>query len=559
MTKKKISSLLLTISLVTVLGACSITDDSAKTEDSQTEEEVYEPEPDPEASQISSYNHDFLDDQKAIEKEIQKDYEKGSYNLEDPFVKLDPYDAAPLSALIIFETEEASSIQLTIGLGKDEEVISKNFDEEKKKHELPVLGLYPDKENTVKIEATNSRGETEETKIKIKTDALPQDFMKTELINTHPENMENGLTFMVPNIGTLYAVDSNADVRWYSSIKTRIVFNKLKNGHYLQTAFSEEDENYKYLMERDFLGKLYHAYNIEVEDYDGQNIIHHDVVEMASGNFLATTHEPNSKYVEDHMHEIDRETGITTQEMNVRDSFPEKSYTEYDGKNADNNDWLHQNAIWPDDDGKSILISGRSQDAILKLDYPTGDIEWILAANEDWPEEYQDYLLEPIGEVDFPAGQHAVKVIDNPEIEEQEELKDIILFDNNALITRGDKEASGQYSQAIRYRINEKEKTVEQTWDYGKEHGEDFHSSIIGNVQYLYEQDNIILNSGAIDDEKYGTDRYGKIVEVDALDNDSGEIFEVDVYGSGEAAGNYIYRAYRYPLYSKEWNYELAN
>lgn len=558
MAKKKIAPLLLILSLLTTLGACSTNDEPKEADDSGTEE-VYDPEANPDASQISSYNNEFLEEQKKMEKEIKKDYDKDSYSLENPFIKLDPYNAAPLSALVLFETKEPSSIQLTIGLEKDEEVISKTFDEKKKKHELPILGLYPGKENTIKLKATNSKGEIEESTIQIETDPLPHDFMMTKLINSSPRSMESGLTFMVPSAGKIYAVDSNADVRWYSSINTRLVFNMIKNGHYLQTAYSKENEAYSYLMERDFLGKLYNAYNIKIDGYESNNLIHHDVVEMVNGNLLATTHEPNSKYIEDHMHEIDKKTGITTQEINVRELFPEEASAEYDGKNADKNDWLHQNAIWPDDNSQSILISGRSQDAILKLAYPSGDIEWILAVNEDWPEEYQDYLLEPIGDVDFPAGQHAVKVVDNPEIEDQEELKDIILFDNNALITRGDKEASEQYSQAIRYRINEEEKTVEQTWDYGKERGKDFFSSIIGNVQYLYEEDNIILNSGAIKEEKYDTDHYGKIIEVDALDDDSGEIFEADVYGRGDVADNYIYRAYRYPIYPNNWYYELSN
>src|SRR5690625_5891783 len=71
--------------------------------------------------------------------------------------------------------------------------------------------------------------------------------------------------------------------------------------------------------------------------------------------------------------------------------------------------------------------------------------------------------------------------------------------------------------------------TIEETWNYGKDRGKEFYSHIIGNVQYLYDQDNIILNSGATEDDDSPTGTTGRIVEVDANDPDSGEIFELEV------------------------------
>src|SRR5699024_4985948 len=118
---------------------------------------------------------------------------------------------------------------------------------------------------------------------------------------------------------------------------------------------------------------------VEIEGYEKSNIIHHDIIELPSGNLLATTHEPNGEYIRDQMIEIDRSTGETRRFINGRDLFPSEAYEEYTGKNADENDWFHQNAIMFDNRSNSILISARSQDAILKTSYPDADIEWILA------------------------------------------------------------------------------------------------------------------------------------------------------------------------------------
>ena len=555
--------MLFSFMLVLFIGitACS-NDQDEKTKDDSTDkpkkEQVFDPKPDPDAKQISSYNEERMDEQKKKDKDILSEYKKGQYTYDDPFIKVDPYDASPLSALVMFETKSPTTVKVTVGHEKYEEPVTNEWKEAKKSHEIPVLGLYPDKENKVTLEITNQSGKTAKTELTIKTDPLPDDFMETTLTEAHQEDMEDGLTYIVPTSGYLYAVDANADVRWYSSLRSRLVYTQLKNGHYVQTTRKDDESQYNELIELDKLGKMYHAYTIDIEGYEDDNLIHHDVIELPNGNLLATVHEPGSEYEEDHMSEIDRKTGKTTQEINLRDVMPDQAPDEYDGKNAERNDWIHQNAVWFDEEDDSILVSGRSQDVILKMSYPNGKLKWILGADEKWPDEYKDYVLKPKGDVDFPAGQHAMKIVDHGDDKGKPHIKDIILFDNNEVFTRGDEEASEQYSQAIRYEVNEKEKTVKETWSYGKERGKDFFSRIIGNVQYLYDQDNLLLNSGATEDVNSPTGTTGKVVEVDATDSDSEPIFELEIRGKTEDAVEYTYRAWRLPLYpKKEWHFQL--
>lgn len=548
---------LLALSMLLILGACSDEDGEAKEDDEEVE--IYAPEPDENATQISTYNEERLMDQAKLEEELITEYNQGNYTFDDPFIKVDPYDTSPLSALVMFETDEPMQVRVTTGANEGEEEIVELWDEPNTSHEIPVLGLYPGEENTVKIEIIDEDNQLKETEVVIETDPLPDDFLDTELVKAEPDKMENGLTFIVPTSGYLYAVDDQADVRWYSSLRSRLIFTRLSNGNFVQTTRADDATQYNELLELDMLGKIYNAYNIEIEGYDEDedNLIHHEVIEVPSGNLLATTHETNSDYIEDHMHEIDRDTGITTQEINLRDAMPEDAPDDYDGKNAEDGDWIHQNAIFYDESDNSILISGRSQDIIMKLSYPEGEVQWILGADEEWPEEYEQYLLEPQGDVKFPAGQHAMKIVDNPKYKDNPEMKDIILFDNNEVFTRGDRDVSKDYSQAIRYLINEEDMTVEETWSYGKDRGEEFFSHIIGNVQYLYEKDNIILNSGATDDPDSPTGVTGRVVEVDTSD-DPEVLYELAIRGKEEDAVKYTYRAWRFPLYPEaDWDYTL--
>src|SRR5699024_7657667 len=511
--------MLFSFMLVLFIGitACS-NDQDEKTKDDSTDkpkkEQVFDPKPDPDAKQISSYNEERMDEQKKKDKDILSEYKKGQYTYDDPFIKVDPYDASPLSALVMFETKSPTTVKVTVGHEKYEEPVTNEWKKAKKSHEIPVLGLYPDKENKVTLEITNQSGKTAKTELTIKTDPLPDDFMETTLTEAHQEDMEDGLTYIVPTSGYLYAVDANADVRWYSSKRSRVIFTHLDEGRYLQATRKDDEELYNELLELDMLGKLHNAYNIDIEGYTGDNnsLIHHEVVELPNNNLLATLHEPNSKYIEDHIVEIDRETDETTQEINLRDVMPEDAPDDYDAKNAEENDWIHHNALLFDESDESILVSARSQDVILKISYPDGELEWILGADEKWPDNYKKYLLEPKGDVKFPAGQHAVKIVDNPEFEDHPELKDIILFDNNEVFIRGDREESEEYSQAIRYTVNEEDMTIEETWNYGKDRGKEFYSHIIGNVQYLYDQDNIILNSVETEFDASPTGTTGRII-----------------------------------------------
>lgn len=570
MNRKKLFFICLMLMLGVMLTACTNDNNDEETQE-ETEDihkeiespdedagEPYDPEPNPEAAQVSSYNQDRLDEQADNEETILNEYYGDLHQLDNPYVKVDPYDTAPLTALVMFVTPRATQVKVTVGTGEDEQPIEKEWEDFKVNHEIPVLGLYPDQDNIVTIETTDRRGETKTSEVVIETDALPSNLADVELIESNPEEMESGLTFVTPTNGPVIGVDENADVRWYSSASNRLVFNRISNGNLIFMTKDEEASQYNELLETDMLGKIANAYNIEIEGYDDNNLVHHDIIELPNGNFLATTHEPNGDYVEDHMHEIDRETGETTQEINLRDIFPKDAPEDYEGKNEEKGDWVHQNAIWFDDSDNSILISGRSQDLIMKMSYPEGDIKWILGEHEKWPEDYEQYLLEPLSDdLKFPAGQHAMKLLDRQEDAGNDTIKNMILFDNNEVFTRGDEEVSGDYSRAVQYEIDEEEMTVDEIWSFGEERGEDFFSHIVGNVEYQYNTDNVLITSGAIDDDESPTGVQGRVVEADTLEDDH-VIFEIRLTGTEENGQKFTYRAIRLPLYPEEgWEFTI--
>lgn len=498
---------------------------------------------------------DLVDEQTTIEKQLKADSKDAT--LEKPYVKLNPYGTSPLTALLLFNTAEKMKITVEVeGGNADTTIKSEVGSEYTTEHEVAVLGLYADKANTVKISAVTQDGKKTEKTITIQTDKLPAEMPTIDVKTSDTKKMEqtgNQLTFITPSTKYAYGVDSNGDVRWYSTKYNSHVFKELENGHLLYlTKYDNADDTYSLLLETDYLGKVYHAYSMTTEAESEQSgsssksAIHHDAIELPSGNLLLTIND-DTKYMEDTMIEIDRQTGEVVKTIDLKDILPEEFYKDYKARSDGKVDWFHQNAIWYDESDDSIIISSRSQDTVMKIDYDSTKIKWILSDKEGWPDSYKKYLLNPIGDnFKYPAGQHAVEIL--PDQDDNSDTVDILLYDNNEVITRGDEDESGRYSEAVQYRINEKTKKVEMVFSFGKDLGEDYWTEIVGGARYMETTGNYLVNFGHRKDGKESS-----IIEV----NQAGEVvFEMNLTSFPESA--WAYRAERFSLYPASYDYKMT-
>ena len=109
------------------------------------------------------------------------EFEAGSYTLEHPLVKLNPYFISPLSAVVLFETEMETAVTVTVK-GKEPEGTIKHTFPPAKRHILPILGLYPDYENEVELRLYRGASST----ITIPTAPLEGNFPKLISMETTP-------------------------------------------------------------------------------------------------------------------------------------------------------------------------------------------------------------------------------------------------------------------------------------------------------------------------------------------------------------------------------------
>ena len=442
---------------------------------------------------ILIYNNQFVNNKELVVTESlitkQAKYEEElitkGYTIDNPNVVLDPYHNSPLTALVMFETEEEVTPTITVH-GEDELSTFSHTFESSKIHYLPVYGLYPDTENTVTITYTED-GEEKEKELKIKTEALPEDFILPTSVEADKENLSNDLYFFTPSSkGYTCAYDVNGDVRWYLSSNALWDNARLENGHLLIST--ERLINSPYYMtglyEIDLLGKIYQEYSLP-------GGYHHDYDELPNGNLLVASDDFNnpSGTVEDYIVELDRTTGNIVKTFDLKDVLPME---EGKSENWINYDWFHNNAVWYDEATNSITLSGRHQDAVINIDYESGELNWIIGDPTNWSEEYQKYFFTPVGDdFEWQWSQHAAMI--TPE-------GYVFILDNGNNKSKVKEEyvsAEDSYTRGVMYKIDTDEMTIEQVWEYGKERGSEFYSPYISDVDYI-EKDHYIVHSGGI-------------------------------------------------------------
>ena len=103
------------------------------------------------------------------------------YTFENPNIIINPYEISPLTALVIFKTEENVEIKVTIK-GIDELSTFTHTFEKGREHYLPIYGLYADYNNEILMEY-DLNGEHKSKIINIKTDKLDNNIELAEVVN----------------------------------------------------------------------------------------------------------------------------------------------------------------------------------------------------------------------------------------------------------------------------------------------------------------------------------------------------------------------------------------
>ena len=486
---------------------------------------------------------DLLYKQAEAEKQMLEEFEEGNYTFDNPLVKLNPYIISPLTAVVLFKTEKETAVTVTVR-GKPQTGNTAHTFPPGKTHILPILGLYPDYENTVDLQLYQGAHKT----INIKTQPLSESVPELIHMKTTEPHLKNELIIVTPAVtGAVSGFDSNGDVRWYINIPMQMELKRLKNGHLLVGTHRMVKHPYfsAGLYELDIVGKIYKEYQLP-------GGYHHDQFEMPNGDILVLTEDFARGTVEDMLVAIDPETGAIKKTW---DFYEFISPGEGKSGKYTKEDWFHNNAVWYDEKTNSLTLSGRHIDAIVNIGFDTNKLNWIIGDPETWPEEKQKYFFKPVGEnFEWQYAQHSCVI--SP-------CGDVMCFDNGTLRSKiPDKYILNKdnYSRGVRYKINTENMTIKQVWEFGKELGEAFFSQHVSNIRY-YGEGHYLLHSGGQQfyDGKPAEDILPAKPDPKARRGSvTLEVVDGKVVLDLRIKGNY-YRADKLALYTEGANLELGN
>lgn len=182
--------------------------------------------------------------------------------------------------------------------------------------------------------------------------------------------------------------------------------------------------------------------------------------------------------------------------------------------------WIHINAVEYDPKDDSIIVSARHQ-GVFKIGRDK-QIKWILTPNVGWNEAMSKKVLTPVDtkgkkldcegakcqntDFDWPFTQHSAWLSSKGTL---------TVFDNGD--GRGYEQPAmktDKYSRFVEYKIDEKNMTVQQVWEFGKEKGFDWYSPITSNTEYRPETDSMFSFSASVGLFN-NAPTIGKISEVD--------------------------------------------
>ena len=464
-------------------------------------------------------------------------------------IRVDVSDTVPLAADAVVRTRVSTRLSFAVpGLHGDDLVVTR--DEPARRHEVDILGLYPDRVNRVRFRLEGTDGFLEEREVAIRTEALPEYYPDVRIEALLPGRIADGMTFMVLGHydaqGTYKplpsAIDRHGEVRWYYDDEVGHLLRRTAEGNLI---IQEDDAVVEITMLGEPTGRRWEV----------PRKLHHDAMLLPDGNLLALSEAPGS--FDDGLVEIDGDTGAVVREADYRTILdPDRPRQPV---NLEEIDWLHLNGLDYDESRGWIIVSGRDQSAIVATDRFTGQLQWILGSHQHWSEAFSPFLLESTGApFEWQWGQHAPMV-------HPEDPNRILIYDNgNKRSYDNPLSAEENYSRAVEYEIDPEGMTVRQLWEFGTEYGSELYTPFIGDADYLSNGNRLVTFGGItrtldgaptelFDYQKKEVRRMkisARLVEVTA-DQPAEEVWSAHFADPDPDSyrGYRIYRAIRMPLY----------
>lgn len=415
-------------------------------------------------------------EQAEVDNYLKDELVKNKYTLDRAKVYVNPYNANPLSAMIIFYTDKSLEVSVTVK-GKNNDDFTINYGKSNY-HYIPVYGLYSDYENTVVV--TLGDKTTKEFKIKIDKVEVPSVTTKSGNVTT-PGDL---YLLTSPISMNSFGLDGYGNVRWmlndtyYHNIKV------LDNGHLLIGIDTDSTSGLPTVIrEIDYLGRIYNEYTIDSGYLN-------DFFVKSNGNIIVTSKNADRITISDLVLEIDKNTGKIVKQIDVYKLFEsiDKSFTD----SIERDDYFYNSGIEYYEDTDTLLLTYWGGEMVVSIDYSDSKINWIFTNPDNLPSTFDSYLLKGDDGFVYPKAMHQAKLSGDT-------LK---VLDNGYSTIKNETDLSnlkGSYSSVNTYTITDKKIALTNSYNDNKK----YFSYALGDLKTVGNGKDIILFGRELDGVDY--------------------------------------------------------
>ena len=387
-----------------------------------------------------------------IDKIIEDYLHSKSFHFNNIGVLPNPFQYAPKSAVLLIYSRKGSTIEYEVRHDKESAPSYKDISQHKKYHRLSITDLSNGK-NYITLRQFNEHMELlQERTIHIwiqNTDMTEYPIAKTEH-NSQSAYPHILITGGGPNP---FVFDNNGAIFHFLDIRTSTYgIMPLSDGKFLWPYRYTGVPTYAnphtcLLYEMDFMGRIHRTFHIKKG-------LHHFACILPNNNIVSVSNSIEN-HTEDVIIEIERTTGSIVRKIYVKELLGEHL--------MDQIDWAHPNTLEYNEAEDSMLVCFRNVHAVLKFNWTTLEILWILSAPELWKgTPLEKKLLSPIGDIHYSFQAHAAQEITEFH-QTNGSFRFYIVFDNHRLNRRPLPARSEDGNSYINiYGVNEKTMQVKQ-------------------------------------------------------------------------------------------------
>ncbi len=421
-------------------------------------------------SDASSADNELTDEQKKLHKQIvatynvekradikeqlDAEYAAGDYSESAPFVEADPFGTDTLSCYVRFATTDPVTVSYEVAGRKKSDDAPKvaafsrtprGGDALATEHEFKVIGLIPNRKNTVTLTCTAQDGTSRTSTFTVKTPALKGEEEERLTVTAGESNtpLADGLFTILGNdsskLDFMYLYDNAGQIRGEVPIigyrSHRLLFPG--DGSTIMSVSTTK------MAQISAIGQVVNVWS--TGDYE----LHHDYAFDDDGNLLVLASHVGSEAdldidsaavkkdkgervnVEDLIIKIDVTTGDVSLVLDLGDIFPDLKANAKVAQDGDL-DWIHINTIqWLG--GGTVLLSSRETSTVIKLTdiYGTPAVDWLMGSPDFWAGSgFEDKLLQAQGDFSLNAGQHSVTYLPSSDTA-MTGCYQVLLYDNN--------------------------------------------------------------------------------------------------------------------------------